>query len=998
MKKSRGKRRVISIMAAISILMTPAGVYNGSDNRDDNASAEIKESNAPVLRLCYDEPAADWESEALPMGNGNIGAMVFGGVDTEKIQINENSIWSGGPGANSSYDGGDNNYSTEQVHESLTKVRESLQQMVTDFSENNQAYMNGSNVVASDYRDLLNDSEFSANLDRLKGEKDNFGSYQTFGNLMIKDKTSASSYSDYMRISDINRAVESVSYTQDGVEYEREYFINNPSNVIVCKLTASEKGSLTKDISLESEQGRKTINVNESEAVITMEGSPSDQKENGLKFAGYLKVIADGGQIVKGDNATLSVSGADKIVIIMSVGTNYKSDPTTEYNYFEDEDPIIKVSGWVNDAVDKGYDELYREHVADYRKLFDRCVINIGASQTPDKMTDELLKGYGNSNSAEEDRYLETLFFQYGRYLLISSSRENSKLPANLQGLWAQGLSPAWSSDFHTNINLQMNYWLAEQTNLAECHTVVIDYINDMVEKGKETAKKYYCRQDGSDVRGWVIHHENNIWGNTSPSNFTTAFYFPAAAAWQCQDIWEAYQFNSDKALLSKYYDTMLQAALFWVDNLWVDERDGTLVANPSYSPEHGWYSIGCTSDQAIIWELFDEVEKASDILGKSNEPEVLEVKAAKEKLYMPKADTLGGQYREWKDETNLEVTNYDNHRHQNQLYVLHPGTYVIAGRSAEDDALLEAARITLEKRGDGGTGWSKAWKINMWARLRDGDRSLKLLGEQLTGSTLNNLFDTHPPFQIDGNFGATSGIAEMLIQSQGDYIEPLAALPWEWGDGSYSGMKARGNFEVSAEWSDGIADNITIVSNSGNKCSVRYGGLSGYYVADVTEGIAVTPEVIDNDTISFATKAGNTYIISDTPVKLTPKDNGNGNNSANNPVTNPGNNQDSGKSDVVTLKAPKIKSVKSIKGNKIIVTLKKKVKGSSGYNIRYSTKKNMKASKKVTVNKAKTIKKTIKGLRKGKKYYIQVRSFKKTGKVKIYSSWSSKKSIIIKK
>ena len=1005
MKITKGKRRVISIMAVVSMLVTSMGIYNKTGCADV-VSAGIKEGDKPVLRLCYDEPASDWESEALPIGNGNIGAMVFGGVDTEKIQINESSIWSGGPGANSNYDGGDNNYSKEQVHDALTKVRESLQDMVTEFSENNAAYMNGSNVVAGDYKDLLNDSQFASNLDKLKGEKDSFGSYQTFGNLMIKDRVSAP-YSDYMRTSDIDRAVETVSYTQDGVEYLREYFANNPSNVIVCKFTADKKGMLSKDISIESEQSRKQVSVDAEEGTITMEGRPSDQSEEGLKFAGYLKVLADGGQISKGNDTTLSVNGADSIIIIMSVGTNYKSDATTGYDYFEEGAPIDKVSGLVNAAVDKGYDELYREHVSDYSELFDRCVINIGAMQVPDKMTDELVKDYGKNNSAEEDRYLETLFFQYGRYLLISSSRENSRLPANLQGIWAQGLSPAWSSDYHTNINLQMNYWLAEQTNLAECHTVVIDYINDMVEKGKETAKKYYCKQDGSDVRGWVIHHENNIWGNTSPSNYTTAFYFPAAAAWQCQDIWEAYQFNSDISVLEKYYDTMLEAALFWVDNLWVDERDGTLVANPSYSPEHGWYSIGCTSDQAIIWELFDEVEKASEILGKSNDSEVLEVKAAKEKLYMPKADTLGGQYREWKDETNLEVTNYDNHRHQNQLYVLHPGTYVIAGRSAEDDALMDAARITLEKRGDGGTGWSKAWKINMWARLRDGDRALKLLGEQLSGSTLNNLFDTHPPFQIDGNFGATSGVAEMLLQSQGDYIEPLAALPWDWNDGSYSGLKARGNFDVSASWSGGTADDITIVSNSGNKCSVRYGGVSAYNVVNITTGQKVTPEIIDADTISFATQAGNTYIISTympvlENVSDTQTDTETGTvTGTDKPVTVNENVYGQTVQGVKTSKAPKapkIKSVKNVKGRKIIVTLKKKIKGASGYNIRYSMKKNMKASVKVTLNKAKMLKKTIKGLNKGKKYYVQARSFKKSGKTKSYSKWSGKKSVVIKK
>lgn len=1018
MKKTKRRKCVISIMTAISLLATSIGLYDGRGSGDVSMTAGAQESDKPAMRLCYDEPATDWESQALPMGNGNIGAMVFGGVGTEKIQINESSIWSGGPGASSRYDGGDNNYSAEQVHEALTDVRNSLQDMVTEFSANNSAYMDGDRVVASDYKDLLNDSAFSAKLDMLKGEKDNFGSYQTFGNLIIKDKADGQ-YSDYMRTSDIDRAVETVSYTQEGTKYNREYFVNNPSNVIVCRLTADKKGMLTKDISLESEQSRKTISVNEEEGTITMEGSPSDQGQNGLKFAGHLKVIASGGQISKGDGYALSVTGADEILIIMSVGTNYKSDPTAGYDYFEDEDPYDKVSTWVNDAAAKGYEKLYEEHVVDYRKLFDRCVIDIGAAGTPDKMTDELLKGYGKDNTWEEDRYLETLFFQYGRYLLISSSRENSKLPANLQGIWAQGLSPAWSSDYHTNINLQMNYWLAEQTNLAECHNVVIDYINDMVEKGKETARKYYCKQDGSDVRGWVIHHENNIWGNTSPSNFTTAFYFPAAAAWQCQDIWEAYQFNGDKEFLAKYYDTMLQAALFWVDNLWTDERDGTLVANPSYSPEHGWYSIGATSDQAIIWELFDEVEKAAAVFGKGSDSEVLEVKAAKEKLYMPKADTLGGQYREWKDETNLEVTNYDSHRHQNQLYVLHPGTYVIAGRSSEDDALCEAARITLEKRGDGGTGWSKAWKINMWARLRDGDRALKLLGEQLTGSTLDNLFDTHPPFQIDGNFGATSGVAEMLIQSQGDYIEPLAALPWDWGDGSFKGMKARGNFEVSAGWSAGTADNITIVSGSGNECALKYNGIAKYYVADMTKGVKVTPKVIDDDTISFGTEAGSEYLISSSPIDLPVKDDADANagstDNPQSPAANAGNNAGSstGSSAVNTTgatghagadsdksapKAPKIKSVKDLKGSRIEVVLKKKVKGASGYNIRYSLKKSMKGAKKVTIKKAKTLKKTIKGLKKGKKYYIQVRSFRKAGKTKLYSKWSAKKSITIKK
>lgn len=958
--------------------------------------------------LRYDEPADDWESEALPIGNGNIGAMIFGGVDSEKIQINENSIWSGGPKASADYDGGDNELSAEQVHEALQNVRQSLQDMVTDFAENKAAYIDSSGrIISNEYTDLLGDSVFSANLERLKGEKDNFGTYQTFGNLLITDPAqdggNSSEYSNYLRTSDIDSAVQTVSYTKDGVDYKREYFANNPNNVLAAKFTASEAGKLTRNISLSSEQTKKTITVNEADASITMEGRPLDQSEDGLKFAGYLKVIADGGTITKAGGDALLVQNADSIIIIMSVGTNYKSDATTEYNYFEVYEPINKVENWVYAAVEKGYDTLYNEHVADYKRLFDRCSINIGAEYVPDKMTDDLLSDYGKNNSVEEDRYLETLFFQYGRYLLISSSRENSKLPANLQGIWAQGLTPPWNSDYHTNINLQMNYWLAEQTGLSECHNVVIDYINDMVEKGKVTAQKYYCKQDGSDVRGWVIHHENNIWGNTNPSFYTTAFYFPAAAAWQCQDIWEAYQFNSDKELLAKYYDTMLSAALFWVDNLWVDERDGTLVANPSYSPEHGVYSIGATCDQAIIWELFDEVIKASEVLSRSGDSEIAEIKAAKEKLYMPEADTLGGQYREWKDETTLEITNSDGHRHQNQLYVLHPGTYAVAGRSEEDDAILEAARVTLEKRGDGGTGWSKAWKINMWARLRDGDRALKLYGEQLKGSTLSNLFDTHAPFQIDGNFGATSGVAEMLLQSQGDYIEPLAALPWDWADGSYTGLRARGDFDVSAEWKDGMVDELKIVSGSGNECKIRLLGLSGYKVANITTGKYVQTSKIDDDTISFATEAGSEYMIAcDIPSELIKPDEPAGSTPVVTNAPSDGNNgsvtiETDNASSKANLKKPVIKSIKSTKKRTITIKLKKKAAGATGYEIRYSLKKNMKASRRVKINKAAVLKKSIKKLKSGKKYYVQVRSVKKSGAEKYYSKWSKKKTVSVK-
>lgn len=858
-------RRIGSCLLLGALTLTSISFSGIAKGGDHLKKSYAKSQGGPALQLQYDEPAVDWEAQALPIGNGRIGAMVFGGVGKEKIQVNEETLWSGGPGANASYKGGDNSHSSEKVHTALQNVRQSIQDMVNDFSTNNAAYSDSDGkLVTHNYKDLLSDSAFSKNLNLLKGVKNNFGTYQTLGNIIINDPASGSDegYRDYVRKSDLNNGMETVHYVWNEITFDRDYFVSNPANVLAIKLTADQPGAITKEFSLESEQRKKEIVVDEENGTVTMTGQPSDQKENGLKFAQQIKIIPEGGRICKSSNSALLVEGADSVIVLMGAATNYQVDDSgATYDYFKPGEPLDDVESEIGAAVEKGYDKLRQEHIEDYKNLFDRVTLNLNVSDMPEKMTDDLLSGYGKENTAEEDRYLEMLFFQYGRYLLISSSRENSVLPANLQGIWAQGLAPAWNSDFHTNINLQMNYWLAEQTNLTECHTAVIDYINSLVEKGKVTAQKYYCQQDGSDVRGWVIHHENNIWGNTSPSDWTTAFYFPAAAAWMCQDIWDKYQFNSDREFLAENFDTMLQAALFWVDNLWEDERDGTLVANPSYSPEHGVFSLGCTSDQAIIWELFEEVKLASQVLGKESDSEIKEIAEAQQKLYMPKADRLGGQLAEWKDETTLEVTNSDNHRHQNHVSILHPGTYVAAGRSEWDDKMLEAVRVTLEKRGDGGTGWSKAWKINMWARMQDGDRARKLLGEQLTGSTLANLFDTHPPYQIDGNFGAAAGITEMLLQSQGDYIEPLAALPSGWDTGSVDGIKARGNFEMDFSWENGGISECRITSNSGNPCKIKYNGIGSLNVYDETNKRYVKAEASEN-TLEFSTTAGAVYVL----------------------------------------------------------------------------------------------------------------------------------------
>ena len=626
--------------------------------------------------------------------------------------------------------------------------------------------------------------------------------------------------SNYVRTLDIDNGLSYIKYDAGDIAYTREYFASYPDNIMVIRLTADKAAKLSRTIWITTPQKQTTISAEGD--VITMTGRPDGHSESyGLKFVQQIKVIPTGGTI-KSKDGKITVTNANEILILVAASTNYHQCTDDTFNYFSAKNPLKTVEQLITNASAKTYDQLLQTHQSDYKTLYDRMSISLGdVPQIPTKPADQLVYGYGKTNTPEENLYLEMLYYQFGRYLLISSSRENT-LPANLQGIWADGLNPPWNADYHTNINVQMNYWLAQQTNLKECHMPVIDYINSLVPRGTLTAQHYHCKPDGSDVRGWATYHENNIWGNTAPAT-SGAFLCATANAWLCQDIWEYYQFNSDKAFLEKNYDTMLGAALFSVDNLWLDTRDNTLVVNPSYSPEHGPFELGVTCDQGILHELFDMVIEASEILGK-NTPEVEEIKVAKSKLSGPKIGK-GGQFMEWKEETTRDIQGDGGHRHVNHLFWLHPGSQIVTGRSEADNEYAEAMKKTLITRGDGGTGWSKAWKINFWARLHDGNHSHKLLEELLKESTLSNLFDTHPPFQIDGNFGATAGMTEMLVQSQGDYIDILPALPTVWAKGSLKGIKARGNFEITAEWNDGKITFLEILSNSGNKCKVKYNG-----------------------------------------------------------------------------------------------------------------------------------------------------------------------------
>ena len=677
---------------------------------------------------------------------------------------------------------------------------------------------------------------------------------------------------EYRRVLDLDNAVANVSYTENGVEFQREYFVSNPGNFVAVRLTASEQGALNKMIRFETPQ--TAANVTAEGDTITITGRPADQKEelDHLKFAGQIKAISDGTVAAAGDS--LMISDATEIILYMTAGTNYQQCMDDSFDYFSDENPLDGVKERIAAVSAKSYDELKQAHVDDYRSLYARVNLNLnGVTEQPEKTTDALLAGYKNrTNTAAENRYLEMVYYQYGRYMLIASSREGS-LPANLQGIWADGLTPPWNADYHTNINIQMNYWPAEQTNLSECHTPVVDYINSLVERGKITAQLYHCTEDGKAVRGWTTYHENNIWGNTGPAT-SSAFYFPAGAAWLCQDLWESYAFTLDKDELAKNFPTLKSAALFWVDNLVTDPRDGTLVSSPSWSPEHGPYSLGATCDQTIIWDLFTNTLEAAEVLG-IEDSEIEEIRTALSKLSGLKIG-LNGQFQEWKDEITLDVTGDNGHRHVNHLYALHPGRQVVAGRSEEDDAFVDAMKVTLNTRGDGGTGWSKAWKINFWARLRDGNHAGTMVQQILRDSTYNNLFDAHPPFQIDGNFGATAGMTEMFLQSQGTSIDLLPALPDMWAGSSVSGLKARGNVEVD------IVCEGTHVGSAVLKPQADHDGLKitgegiGNYTVTDSNGKRVLSDMVSADALTFNAKAGEVYTLSkpedvgDVVLKLT--------------------------------------------------------------------------------------------------------------------------------
>ncbi len=762
---------------------------------------------SPGLTLWYDKPAANWERNGLPIGNGAMGAVIMGGVAVDDVQFNEKTLWTGGPGAKG-FNGG-------LPKDSLAPVVARVQAML------NKSGRATPQAVAA----LLGQPMVA------------YGNYQTFGDLMLRFPAIGSAVKDYRRSLDIAHAVARVQFTADGVTYTREYFASYPAHVIVIRLSASRPGKISVAAALTAPDNRTATHVARA-GRITEAGALND---NQLKYEAQLQVINHGGERTDSRDGSVSVRGADAVVLVLSAGTNY----ALHYPDYRGADPHAAVTTRVDAAEGKGYARLLAEHEKDYTRLFDRVALDIG-QKMPDVPTDVLLAGYGKDPAA--DRALEALFFQYGRYLLISSSRSGS-LPANLQGVWNNSITPPWNADYHVNINLQMNYWPADPTNLPETEGPFLDFVDSLVAPGQVSARRIL------GTKGWTLFLNTDPWGYTGLISWPTAFWQPEAGAWLASQYYDHYRFTLDKAFLAKRaYPLMKGAAEVWLGALVVDPRDGKLVVSPSYSPEHGPFSAGASMSQQIVYGLFKDTAEAAKIVGDN----AFKAKIDQALARLDPGLHIGswGQLQEWKEDWDDRK---DDHRHVSHLYALDPGHQISPLGTPQ---YARAARVSLLARGDGGTGWSKAWKISFWARLYDGDHAYRMLAEQLKQSTLPNLWDTCPPFQIDGNFGATAGIAEMLVQSQSGYIDILPALPRAWRDGEVRGLRARGDVTVGIQWRNGRASRISIMAGHSGRITLRSTALaSRFSLVDVATKKPV-PTQGSGDRRTFSVMAGAQYLV----------------------------------------------------------------------------------------------------------------------------------------
>ena len=736
--------------------------------------------------------AAEWERVSLPIGNGNLGANIMGSIEAERITFNEKSLWRGGP---NTAKGADYywNVNKESAH-LLPEIR--------------QAFTDGDLKKASELTRKNFNSTVSYQLDE---QPYRFGNFTTMGEFYVETGLSSVGTTNYRRALSLDSALATVEFTKEKVHYRRQYFISYPHNVMVMRFSADKPGKQNLTFSYApNPDGKGTMKADGNQSLCY----EARLNNNQMAYTVRITALPTGGS-VRTDDGRLIVEQADEVTFLVTADTDYKINFDPDFNdplTYVGVNPSATTAEWMKEARELGYDRLLQDHLADYQPLFQRVKLALNPASEASKATDiptpQRLKNY---RKGQADYYLETLYYQFGRYLLIASSRPGN-LPANLQGIWANQVDGPWHVDYHNNINLQMNYWPACSTGLSECVEPLIDFIRTLQKPGERTAKAYF------GARGWTASISGNIFGFTTPlrDQDMSWNFNPMAGPWLATHLWEYYDYTRDmKFLRETAYPLIRESAIFAADYLW-HKPNGTYTAAPSTSPEHGPIDQGATFVHAVIREILLEAIEGSRLLKCDKEE-----RARWEDILANLAPySIGryGQLMEWS--RDIDDPN-DHHRHVNHLFGLHPGHTVSPITTPE---LAQASRVVLEHRGDGATGWSMGWKLNQWARLHDGNHAYTLYGNLLKNGTLDNLWDTHPPFQIDGNFGGTAGVTEMLLQSHAGFIHLLPSLPDAWSEGTVSGLEARGNFCLDLTWANGQLSEALLTSRKGGRCILRYG------------------------------------------------------------------------------------------------------------------------------------------------------------------------------